>query len=910
MYFTTWELIFKVAACFFRLFLLSTARIFALVPIIAVMFTFSFGTAMAATGAENLQSAQSYVDQAVSVAEGTELLKDTYTATAEEYAAAEAKKAANLILSALVSTYKLDTEEADLAGFKAEFGKWAMGTNNTTYIGKKVGDLDLTAFEASYSAYFGKFAAAKDIEARIAEAVAEVEKIDTSVYSEKTYTVTNAEGKKVDYTYRTYADYLKAEAVKALKALDVKTATKANVEDLLYGAGQTKDTATKGIYYDLKPLLTLADEAALEEGVKVDLEYAKARIAYEAKVTIYGTYKLDKGDDATNKLAALIDATIGDVKVYDSSAKEVFGVKVADPTKLTAAEASAINAVMMDIITKSLDVVNVYLDGVNATAAGATGTIKNEMDAILNANTVTLLDKAMKAIEKYEDAEKQAAEMKNAYTFDGSKKYDDAEVDAALAKTKTSYYENFKDLTKATNYLNDVVEVVDTVANAIADAVAKWNGNVEYSGANKTAEADKKYKKDFYDVANFGDDYDEIKADTLKALNDAKTVEEVASIMAAADTKLADLRTAEQAKALKAEDVKKYEDALKAFADSQKALMGSDYPATAFTTIVEKYNGTGAKAGKFDLAKDTADLASLLEQAKSEIAAIKTTKELDEMAASVSAMIQKLPASATVANEEAYMAANDALQAYLDTPGADGTKVVGKLVFEAKMKELKAAQLKAVEDAIKALPTVITVADKEAVEAAKAQYEKYYEYYEKDFTPSNLAKLNNAVKDLSAAEVGNVANMIKKLTEASSVEEVKAARDAYEALTGSQQRDVRLAVGGAFMYKLQIIEKAEIRAVESLKIKTSTKAYKGYIKVSWKVTGDAEAADGYQIYRSTKATSAGKKIYTTKKATSRSYKNSSVKKGTKYYYKVRAFKVVDGVTYYSDWSTRGIRTAK
>ena len=48
MYFTTWKLIFKVSACFFRLFLLFAAQIFALVLIIAVMFTFSFSSAFAA----------------------------------------------------------------------------------------------------------------------------------------------------------------------------------------------------------------------------------------------------------------------------------------------------------------------------------------------------------------------------------------------------------------------------------------------------------------------------------------------------------------------------------------------------------------------------------------------------------------------------------------------------------------------------------------------------------------------------------------------------------------------------------------------------------------------------------------------------------------------------------------------
>ena len=51
-----------------------------------------------------------------------------------------------------------------------------------------------------------------------------------------------------------------------------------------------------------------------------------------------------------------------------------------------------------------------------------------------------------------------------------------------------------------------------------------------------------------------------------------------------------------------------------------------------------------------------------------------------------------------------------------------------------------------------------------------------------------------------------------------------------------------------------------------------------------------------------------KKAFTTTKM---SYKNTKgLKKGVKYYYKVRAYKVVDGKTYYSDWSNKAYRVAK
>ena len=51
--------------------------------------------------------------------------------------------------------------------------------------------------------------------------------------------------------------------------------------------------------------------------------------------------------------------------------------------------------------------------------------------------------------------------------------------------------------------------------------------------------------------------------------------------------------------------------------------------------------------------------------------------------------------------------------------------------------------------------------------------------------------------------------------------------------------------------------------------------------------------------------------FTTTDNAKRTYKNTkSLKKGTRYYYKIRAYKVVDGKTYYSDWSNKAYRIAK
>ena len=89
-----------------------------------------------------------------------------------------------------------------------------------------------------------------------------------------------------------------------------------------------------------------------------------------------------------------------------------------------------------------------------------------------------------------------------------------------------------------------------------------------------------------------------------------------------------------------------------------------------------------------------------------------------------------------------------------------------------------------------------------------------------------------------------------------------------------------------------------------VKMKNGKKA----IKITWKNTSGAKF-DGIEIFRSTKKNSGyGKKpIFTSK---SGKFYNTSIKKGKRYYYKVRGYMELDGVKYYSTWSTKAYRTVK
>lgn len=163
--------------------------------------------------------------------------------------------------------------------------------------------------------------------------------------------------------------------------------------------------------------------------------------------------------------------------------------------------------------------------------------------------------------------------MKAAVDFDGAKKYADADVDAALAKDKVDIYSHFNTANYTyKNYLGQVAVLTDDVAVARQDAVDKFIDAIVLSGADKTAEADKKYCKNYY-YAGAADDYDVIKAETLAALADAKTVAEINDIMAEADERLAKLRTEADDTAALAAAIAKYQAALEEYATEQCNLL-------------------------------------------------------------------------------------------------------------------------------------------------------------------------------------------------------------------------------------------------------------------------------------------------------------------------------------------------
>jgi len=68
------------------------------------------------------------------------------------------------------------------------------------------------------------------------------------------------------------------------------------------------------------------------------------------------------------------------------------------------------------------------------------------------------------------------------------------------------------------------------------------------------------------------------------------------------------------------------------------------------------------------------------------------------------------------------------------------------------------------------------------------------------------------------------------------------------------------------------------------------------IKLTW---GSVSGRSGYEVWR---ATSADGEYALIRSTTSTSYTNTRLSTGTTYYYKIRAYKTIGGVRYYSDFS--------
>ena len=275
--------------------------------------------------------------------------------------------------------------------------------------------------------------------------------------------------------------------------------------------------------------------------------------------------------------------------------------------------------------------------------------------------------------------------------------------------------------------------------------------------------------------------------------------------------------------------------------------------------------------------------------------------------------IDALPATITNAEKETVKAAFNAYEALTDQEKAKvDTARLNKAI--AALKKIAEDEIKA---AIKALPAKLTAADKSKVEAVQALIDAYDEetLWDNKWTKGELKDEFDAVR---AAELKDVIEAIYKLGENPSADAVKAARKAYDAYVeywtdaeaGDNAADDVINDKTLFYAEAQV--KANIiKATEALKLSVSTKLYTKSNKI--RVNWKVKDGDASYIdgYQVYKSTKA-QKNYKFMGKTKKSYMDNkkNLKKGTRYFYKVRAYVEIDGQKYYSDWSNKGNRIYK
>ena len=618
---------------------------------------------------------------------------------------------------------------------------------------------------------------------------------------------------------------------------------------------------------------------------------------------------------------------------YDESAKTLFGVKFNDINKITKTEAAAINDAFYDAITASADVVKVYA-----------GTDATKVTPLYADQTTFLkvLGNAMQVADRYQEVVDLGEDYKDTYKY-GVKIYDDEAVDAAVKAAEKLVYADLlaNSLKTAQQYFDQAVtnEKLDIYADnyeldafkkAIKEASDKFKDRAVTYGSDKTPAEDLQYCKDQYATGALGKEkYDEIKADTLKALANAESYDDIDAAMNAASDALSELLKAEDATAV-AKAKTSYKAALNNYMELRQSLVGTtDYARSTFEAARDAGYDLIDKATTVDAVEAAyADAQDIIDD-------VKTNDELDAMKKEITALINDLPYSSqiTLADKDQIVSAYDAYMEYIETPGT--TAPTNRTVLATALSKVMKLASDDLSDRIEAMEKDLAKVDnmgnddqilayleyKEEVSALVEETDAFnvqLEEMAKEFTGVDTNKVTNTLEQkLGAAnekgfwdrEVEAVATaLVIAAKDGASVAEMQAALDAFEALTDRQQ----YTLDAHALQMVNVINDRVVASVEAIKITASSSATKGAMTIKWRVTGDTAGVDAFEIWRSTKKSSGFQKFFTTTDGTKRTYKNTkSLKAGTRYYYKVRGIAYdINGTKIYSDWSNKAYRIAK
>ena len=521
---------------------------------------------------------------------------------------------------------------------------------------------------------------------------------------------------------------------------------------------------------------------------------------------------------------------------------------------------------------------------------------------------------ATKIVDHVSDLEKEAADLKATIYVDGDVA---ADVDSALADAvKDTYMLGTLTNHVSTTLTNSILHqrIHQLLGTTCADPDGKNPKTAKVTVNSKKYDNVSQWATNVYSPENTKAVKAIIK-DAKDAIMAAKTVADAeAAFVAAYDKYDAVLTTAEQAALFSYKgDLYKKDTAAKAelnaYIDYKVALMDDAIPRVA-AALKDYYEDN-----LLTEVNNAADLDKAVADAKAFVDSLKTLKEIKAEDRALRDKIVALARPVTLEKKaDAIALYNEylAFDKYCTKVGYYNTESdsVAALLGD-DVERLASLERDAMAEIVKAIEKdgKVTLDDRENVEAlvkAMAAYNDLYPEYEA--LDISEYKTDKDYKELIFALDVNAANKLIAALPAygASVAQIKAAKDAVAALgfKGICKLDPTMVT------KLNRLEASIGYEVEAIKIKASSKATKGAMTIKWRVVGgNKDAVQGYQVARSTKLKSGFKTMIKTTKMTYKNTKN--LKKGTRYYYKVRAYaKAADGTMYYSDWSNKAYRVAK
>ena len=821
--------------------------------VIAVMFTFSFGTAMAATDADAFSAAVAAYKSALTYTGDGYLTSAGVPTASDEWK----DKVSKTILEAAIDAW---ADDADLTSSTA----YLSGSNlNTTYL---------------YTSAFVTSVEAAQYDAELAKLNDLIASIDLAAY--------NTTGKTaLQSAIETAEDNV--AALTGGKTIANAASVKGEVTTLKSAVSTNKANLLSEVSDDLAKTI-----AALETKLadKSDDYYAFGKALFPANPTnpTVVSFKASFDDDFN----ALVDYFAACIDRYESEV-------IAEETPF-------------DTATRIGQVID-YFFAENASVNDPTSASSYFQTAVGN------LDQRDVLVAAYE---KEAAKAKAAVKADGTKQYYDVDVDNLLADTLDAV-EN--DLWAGMNgSWGTTAATTWDLSTIVANA---------YNLQGYRTTAKNSITTGAYASTNWSDE----RKDKVEAIQDeyaekillAKTVDEIDDLVEAAqDAMDAILTTAQMGtvagKAADRAEAAGFFDAggVTTTVDEVTAAASTTGGFGAYFDVVVGSSTTYKAAIKADALKAAAQvfvdaviaeedanitykkideiIAANKDAAYAALKNVKTTEELKAEAAAVAELIKALPTTIKAADKDQVLAAQAAMDAYLENAGAAQGDVAKNATLKNALSTIINAEDREVAKLIRALPAYPTVADAEKVEAARAAYDALVDAYG-DYVGTALttvasltseATLLTAESRLETAKLENAAKLIDALTNASSKAEIEAAKAAFDGL----ETESKLKLNDQLYNKLMAaVETLGMNAedakayVQDLKIAArSVKTSKG-VKVTINADVQELLDNGYTVeYKFYRSTKSNKNFGTAKVVkTENTYLNTSGTKGTRYYYKAK-----------------------